>query len=1020
MSKKNRYHGQLHTSPPQESRRETGTSSFDRALSSALKKMLEADEPRKSVKRDDYPVIQLPTRENPPDDSAKGREKAAPAARRTDSTGRDDALSAFVHTERKERYTRSKAAQTEQPQEREHPLPETQRDAHRGTGEKKHSLSKQTDTEPVTTDTKKLPPVSRKPERKQHRASLEMTQKVRIPQAAEPQKQTDTEPVTLDTKKLPPVSRKPERKQHRASLEMTQDVRIPQAAEPAMPEEPDWLLPDDSGENEDTASLLSAIDALLGSTEQAEELQPEEPQKAVTTEKTVRFTPPNSVPEDAAKTDFWSEFEDLKRLIGTQPTASDAPGAIGESARQADVPEQEHRGEAALPAQGQTEPAGGKKSKDKLPPQPKSKKTDLTEEKKNDREAAKPQPDNRQTQPKKKAEPKDRQTSARAGTLKLPPSPEEPAIAAAAAAKMPEKPSGTAAAPKRVPQGKKTSPAEPAGRQKPVSRPPKAAKKEPTGLHPEEAYRQYTKKLGTTGTRLMIAGIVTAISLFLTVYASTSWSFLPSAFDRRVTAYVLLALLAVTAALAYDVFSDALRKLCTLRFSVPLQVLLASFAVALDTFGAAASDRLPFCTAAGVLIVLLLWDRYDGVTGILTTLRVLRDAKTPTGIVEVHDLMKGRIGLSRAEGSVPDFMERYEQPAPTDKLMKLYTPIAAAISIGASAYIAIRVGTPFFWTASLMLLGSIPFAGILNFNRLFCILAKRLSDSDAALCGWYGAETFGGDHAIFVGDNDLFSQNNIKFNGIKVIAKDADRVIGYAAATAKATGIALYPLFEEELQNRNARRFRADRYRFYESGGVGAEVSGDVVLMGTLDFMRRMGVHMESGMKLRQAVYTSVNGELAAVFAIKYTPKESVRRGLAAISENRHFQTVFTTRDFLLTPDLVRDRYEIALTNIIYPSAKERIHLSEKELKKKGKQGALLADDAFGGFADAVAGGRVLKSAVTAAMILTLLNGLIGLGLMAVLTFRFGFEAATAVNLLLYQLAWLIPTLLLTGWTRRY
>ena len=539
-------------------------------------------------------------------------------------------------------------------------------------------------------------------------------------------------------------------------------------------------------------------------------------------------------------------------------------------------------------------------------------------------------------------------------------------------------------------------------------------------LRPDEAIRSYNQKFGSVGTRLVLAVFVTVLSLFFTLYATFGWTFLPQEGNLAFTAYILLALLLLTAALAYDIFKDAVQKLKKTQFSAASLVAFMLIVVVADTVQAAATDRVPFCTVAAIPVLFLLWDKYDGITGILTTLRTVSDIKEPKGIVEVPDVMKGRVGLSRAEGSVDDFMSKYETQPPTVKLMRFYAPAAAVVCVFVSALIASKSGTPFFWVLSLLLLGAIPLIGILNFSRLFSILSKRLRDSKAALCGWYGAETFGDEHSILVGDADLFPESNIKFNGIKMISPNADRVIAYAAAAMKAADSVLYPLFEEELRSRNGRHYRVDRYRFYENGGIGAQIAGDIVLLGTLDFMKRMGVHMEGGMKLKQAVYTSVNGELAAVFAIKYTPKESVSRGLTAIAGNRHFRTIFVTRDFLLTPELIREKYEISLSNTAYPPIKERIRLSETEFKEKGKQGALMADESFGSFTDAAAGGRVLKSAVKICMLLTVFNGIIGALLMSLLAYQNGFEAATALNLLLYELIWAIPTLLLTGWTRRY
>ena len=227
-------------------------------------------------------------------------------------------------------------------------------------------------------------------------------------------------------------------------------------------------------------------------------------------------------------------------------------------------------------------------------------------------------------------------------------------------------------------------------------------------------------------------------------------------------------------------------------------------------------------------------------------------------------------------------------------------------------------------------------------------------------------------------------------------------------------------MFEDLLVTHNGRHYTVDNFRFYDSGGIGASIQQDVVLMGSLDFMRRMGVHMDKGARVKQAVYMSLNGELAAVFAVRYAPPDNLRRGLAAIAGNRHFKGILVTRTFLGTPGFLKARFGIPTGAFQYPSTKERIRLSEAEMKRSGAQGAILAQDSFSGFAQAAAGGRLLRSATLGAAILTVLGGLTGLVLMGVLAALAALETATALNILLYVAAWLAPTLLLTAWARHF
>ena len=399
---------------------------------------------------------------------------------------------------------------------------------------------------------------------------------------------------------------------------------------------------------------------------------------------------------------------------------------------------------------------------------------------------------------------------------------------------------------------------------------------------------------------------------------------------------------------------------------------------------------------------------------------MLREEPLYAGVSEVQDITKGRKGLVRTAPDVDSFMEKLETRDPVDRIMGIYTPAAAVGGLILTLLISIGLKQDFLWTGSLVFLGSVPVTGLLAFPRLFALLAARLAGAQAALCGYHGAEVFGGEHSILIGDDDIFPAGSLTLNGFKVYNGNPDRLIAYAAAAIRSSGSALHPVFDDLLVTHNGRHFTVDEFRFYDSGGIGASIQQEVVLMGSLDFMRRMGVHMDRGAKVKQAVYMSLNGELAAVFAIRYTPPENLRRGLAAIAGNRHFKGILVTRTFLGTPGFLKARFGVPTSAFAYPSTQERIRLSEAEIKRSGAQGAILARDSFSGFAQAAAGGRMLRSATLGAAILAVLGGLLGLILMGILAALPAYETATALNLLLYTAAWLAPTLLLTSWARHF
>ena len=206
------------------------------------------------------------------------------------------------------------------------------------------------------------------------------------------------------------------------------------------------------------------------------------------------------------------------------------------------------------------------------------------------------------------------------------------------------------------------------------------------------------------------------------------------------------------------------------------------------------------------------------------------------------------------------------------------------------------------------------------------------------------------------------------------------------------TNTTIYAAFEEVVNDFN--------------NGIGAEVAGEVILVGSLGFVRSMGVHMPAGTRVRQAVYVSVDGELAGIFAVKYKPSPSTRKGLRDVLANRSFSVVLATRDFLITPELIGAKYELDTQSVIFPPLSERLRLSAIDPEKNGGQGGLIAKDTFGAFASTVAAGRTLKSVSGLSLALSLAAGVLGWILCTLLLVWNSAQTASPLHLAAFQLVW--------------
>lgn len=541
----------------------------------------------------------------------------------------------------------------------------------------------------------------------------------------------------------------------------------------------------------------------------------------------------------------------------------------------------------------------------------------------------------------------------------------------------------------------------------------KRAQEQPehTFASPEAAYAFYAAASGTR-LRLLVSTLLCLGSVLLLVLSTP---LITGAFSDHAAVFsaAMLGLLLLQAVCSYDVCLSGVIALLRFRFDQYSMLFLALCAVVADAFFAVAEGRTPFCTVAGILLLLALWGRdllYDARR---RSLRAISNMDEPVAAIREEKAWHGYDCIFRAPGDAEQFAVQLEMPDAGSRIMRVWAPVMTAVTLALSVLTSLRTGEHFLWAWSAMLLASFPAGILIAYAKPFTALARRLYRAGAAIAGWQGARILSGEAGLIVEDADLFPPQNVTQGGMKLYgSRPAPMVIGYANAVVQTAGSGLVPLFEQMMHDQNGRRYTVDTFRRYEGGGLGATIRGDVVLMGSIAFMKLMRVRVPEGTRLKQAVYLSVNGELTAVFALNYAPAESVRAGLSAVLRAGSLVPVLATRDFMITPQFLKLRYKIPPEHIEFPIVEERARLSSQEIPRTGPQGALMARSSFASFAGSVVSARTLRGAAIIAMIVALAGSVLGTALMFFLTFLGSSFSASCWNLFLYTVLWLIPGLL--------
>lgn len=452
------------------------------------------------------------------------------------------------------------------------------------------------------------------------------------------------------------------------------------------------------------------------------------------------------------------------------------------------------------------------------------------------------------------------------------------------------------------------------------------------------------------------------------------------------------------------------------KFTMNTMLFVTFLACCADSVLCLQELRVPICAAFTLEVFMALWNTYHRRTTEMGQMDTMRKAIRLDSLIRRDDYYEGKPAFVRGEGQVEDFTDYYDKTPGPEKVQNVFALLCLLLSIGIAVLAGLRhgisMGVQIFSTS---LLVAVPASFFVALSRPFAILERRLHRLGTVLCGWKGIKGLKGRCGFPLTDVDLFPNGAAKMNGVKFYGeRDPETVITYAAALMQVNGGSLAPIFNQLLVSRNGVRYEAKNVRFYGNGGIGGEVCDEPVLMGTLEFLKTMGVEIPEGVMVKQAVYVSIDGELSGLFAVTYARTKFTLKGVAAICGYRKITPIIMAEDFMLTAPFLKEKFGIRTRRVVFPDRELRKELMAKQAPEDGQALALMTQEGLAPVACAITGARALRTAWRVGLVIHILGGILGLLIMAALAITGSVELLTPMNILLYQLIWMVPGLLAT------
>lgn len=564
----------------------------------------------------------------------------------------------------------------------------------------------------------------------------------------------------------------------------------------------------------------------------------------------------------------------------------------------------------------------------------------------------------------------------------------------------------------------------------PVSRVRRRRREEPPppDLPPQELFKRYNHGLKSMRNRVRIMVPLCLVQLYLILASILPAIPLPALLAEHLqlqiwlSAGLLLAALVVCA----DVVLQSVFNL--LRFSLGMDTLvvlscLATLADALTMTALGGRDgQLPYCGVCTFALFFTLWGACYKRRGRRLACRTAASSAEPYVVTLDEGKWDGRDTYAKWPGTTDGFGSQIQTEDGAQRIFRSTAPVMLVAALVFSIISSLGRHRPehLLWCLSATLTAAASFSALLVYGKPFYSLARRLSQSGAALAGWPGVEHSRRGSGILLTDLDLFPPGAVELNGIKVFGNwPIEKVVGYTATLVRDSGCGLEKVFYDLLRTQGAVYRKATGLCCYEAGGVSATIRGEQVLVGSAAFMKMMEVALPQGLNIKNAVFCAIEGELAGIFALNYTLPGPIAPALTALLRNR-VQPVLATRDFNIIPAMLQQRFRLPVEKMEFPPVERRRELSDPAQEHSTTLTAILCREGLAPFTEAVVGGKRLRTAVRAGSVLTCLGSIAGLLLTFYLTFVDAYRSLSPLNLLLFMLAWTVPTWLISGWVNQY
>lgn len=402
--------------------------------------------------------------------------------------------------------------------------------------------------------------------------------------------------------------------------------------------------------------------------------------------------------------------------------------------------------------------------------------------------------------------------------------------------------------------------------------------------------------------------------------------------------------------------------------------------------------------------------------------RVFDDYNTSLKMAGSSVISQPAIAYQQKAGFLKRFLQISYEPDPAETSSQVLAPVGliSSLLLCVVALVITKDASLAITALAASCCVCVAVMNMLAVNLPVSRLSHRLRRRGAMVSGYEGIKRMSAVNAVLVDSTELFPRGTVVLNGVKPFKQEGLEEAVLAAGTlVQQLGGPLCGVFEQVFSEHEGELPEVEKAAFEAGNGVVGTVDGKEVLIGSRTLLTAHGVeapeqNVESQYTTgsRQILYIAMGGELYAMFILTYNADRKKKAELQNMEMNG-VSLILRSADPNLTPQFISRLFGIDATAVNVIGAGQ-----------DGPADHLVNDTADRVDAYAATKGRVesMMSLVSTCIdekknisfIVAMQNAavVIGFVLVAFLTFVAGVEQISAFALVIYELFWVLATVL--------